>query len=484
MNLAEVFSHHARNRPRHPAIVAGETIVTYRQLDAAVRHMAAKLAGAGVAPGDIVGLCLGDSAGHLILHYAVARMGAVILPMDHRWAEAEKRAVAIGFGAAIVVVEPGAGGLDGVATAVCDDAWTNTPAAAGPGVPVHGDGAAPLLLSLSSGTTGRPKGPLISHRQMYARFVNQWVNLSFNAADRYLSATPLYFGGGRSFCMSFLFAGATVVLFGPPYGPEELLAEVRRCRPTILFVVPTVLRRLLTLEAPPQGLFADLRMLLSSGSAVHPDERQAIFAKLTPNFYDYYGSTEGGGISLADPADQRRHPEAVGRPGLMIEIEVVDDAHRPLPPGEVGRLRYRGPGVATGLYNAGPEDGDSFVDGWFYPGDLARIDDDGYVFLKGRAREVIIRGGVNVYPAEIERALLAHPAVLEAAVIGLPHEELGEEAAAFVVLRGEASQGDLIAHCREQLAAYKVPRRVIAIAKMPKNPTGKILKTALAERLL
>jgi acyl-CoA synthetase (AMP-forming)/AMP-acid ligase II len=324
---------------------------------------------------------------------------------------------------------------------------------------------------------------MLTHHQFLRRFWTHWINLGLNSHDRYVSATPLYFGGGRTFAMSQLFTGGTVIMFPPPYAPEELVAEIARRRATSVFLVPTLLRRLLELPTDVLAPMRTLRQVLSSGSALHSEERRAIRSRLCPGFFEYYASTEGGGVSLLTPEDQEVYEDSVGRPVFAVDVEIVDEAHHPVPAGTVGRLRYRGPGVATGFHGNPEETARAFHDGWFYPGDLAAVDERGYVFLKGRFKDMIIRAGVNIYPTEIEAILLGHAAVTEAAVVGWPSREFGEEIAAFVTVSGPVGESDLVGLCRRELAPYKVPRRIFVVDELPKNSLGKILKSALGERL-
>jgi len=324
---------------------------------------------------------------------------------------------------------------------------------------------------------------MLTHHQFLRRFWTHWINLGLNSHDRYVSATPLYFGGGRTFAMSQLFTGGTVIMFPPPYAPEELVAEIARRRATSVFLVPTLLRRLLELPSDVLAPMRALRQVLSSGSALHPDERRAIRSRLCPGFFEYYASTEGGGVSLLTPEDQQVYEDSVGRPVFAVDVEIVDEEHRPLPPGSVGRLRYRGPGVATGFHGNPEETARAFHEGWFYPGDLAAVDERGYVFLKGRFKDMIIRAGVNIHPTEIEAILLGHAAVTEAAVVGWPSREFGEEIAAFVTVHRPVSEGELAALCRRELAPYKVPRQIFVVDALPRNSLGKILKGALSKGL-
>lgn len=477
MNLAGALDIHAVARPDHVAIIAGETSIDYAGLARLVTSVTGRLIASGIRRGDVVGVCLKDSPDHLVANYALARMGAVILPMDWRWTEPEKSTVASHFGARLVIALPEQGPIGDIALTTLDA----LPGSVGEGAaerPVEGEDL-PLLLSLSSGTTGRPKGPCVTHGQMLRRFWTHWINLGLNGTDRYVSATPLYFGGGRTFAMSILFSGGTVVLFPPPFDADALAAELERVSATSTFLVPTQLRKLLEAGDERKAAVRKLRLLISSGAPLDPEERNAIAATLNGNFVEYYASTEGGGISLATPETRLRSPSSVGRPVFGVEVQCVSDAHEPLPPGAVGQLRYRGPGVASGYFGEAGGGESPFRDGWFYPGDLASLDEGGHVELRGRRKDVIIRGGVNIYPTEIEQVLRGHEYVAEAAVTGAPSPKLGETVAAFVVVRRPVDADTLRAWCSARLAPYKVPEQFVFLDELPRNSAGKIVKAAL-----
>ncbi|WP_439598662.1 class I adenylate-forming enzyme family protein [Falsiroseomonas sp.] len=476
MNLADALDIHAKARPGHIALIDGALVLTHAEFVARVRRMAAWLQGLGLPGDQPIGLCLRDTAQHVVALYAVARAGLPILPMDVRWTAEEQRNVADHFGASLVLQEPDASPLPGLR---CD-----TPQEVdATGAEFASDPEAPFVLSLSSGTTGRPKGPLIAHKHFLARFRTHWINLGLNGRDRFVCATPLYFGGGRTFAMSVLFAGGTLILKPPPCTPEELVACVAQHGATSLFLVPTQFRRLLALDDAALAPLHNLNLLFSSGAPLSAEERRAIRDRLCPRFFEYYASTEGGGVSLLTPEDLATHGDTVGRPVFGVEVEVVDDADRPLPPGETGLLRYRGPACATGYYRDPEASAEAFRHGWFYPGDLASLDSEGFVTLRGRQKDMIIRAGINIHPADIEAALTAHPAVAEAAVLAWPSPEFGEEIAAFVRLATPVEPEALLAFARARLPRPKWPREVFVLDDLPRNSAGKVLKRDLAQRL-
>lgn len=481
-SVVDGIFHNARRRPSHPAIIDGNRALSYAGLAAEVVKTAAHLLSLGVRPGDIVGVGLRDDADHVVTLFAVAFTGAVILPMDVRWTAEEKQRIALYFGARLVLL-PQAEALSGCAVAIIDTHWRHAVAGNDGDASVVRGRDQPLLISLSSGTTGTPKGPLVTHGHTLSRLYIYAVSLTFNDGDRFLAATPLYFGGARYMTMAYLFMGATVVIFPPPYDSDALARAVNDNAITALFLVPTLLRRLLELPNAAPPLFPGVRLMISSGASLYPAERRKIMSELCPRFYNFYSSSEGGGISLLRPEHPDEASMSVGTAVFGAEVQIVDAQHRQVPPGEIGMIRYRGGAVADGYYRNPEESKTAFRDGWYYPGDLGKLDAKGFLYITGRAKDMIIRGGVNIYPAEIEQTLAVHPAVAEAAVVGWPSHGRGEEVAAFVVCRRKVGEAELILHCRGALAPYKIPKRIFVVDELPKSGLGKVLKADLVERL-
>jgi len=477
LTIPQQLRKHARNRPGKIALIDRDREFTFATLDRMVDGAAHAMAGAGIAFGMLVGVALKDRAEHLVALLALGRIGAIVLPLDPRWNVAEIDDVARNFGAALVLCEET---HERSNWRRFDDGWC------APSDRPYDDSAVsletPMILSLSSGTTGMPKGPLATHGKFIARFQLYWIDLALNARDRFVTATPLYYGGGRGFALAMIYAGGTAVLFCPPYKPRELVDYVAQVGGTAMFLVPTLLRRL-SAEPGHELLFPTLRVLISSGAAIHASEQALVRDRLSPHLFQYYSSTEGGGCTLLAPEDFAAHPDSVGQPCFGVKVEVVDEADQPLLAGDVGRLRYRSAASADSYYRS--DDTAAFRDGWFYPGDLGAFDGEGFLKLLGRAKDMIIRGGVNIYPGDIEATITAVPGVAEAAVVGLPSPDLGEEVVAIVVRRegGDVSAEALRAACAERLAPYKVPSRFVFVDDLPRSGIGKVNKRELIEIL-
>lgn len=484
MNIADLIRHHARRRPAHPAIVSRDRTWDYLTFDAAVDTAALRLLDRGIGKGDVVGVAAGDTPEHLAFLFGIARLGAVILPMDKRWTEGEKQRVAQHFGARLVLIDEGAAPLGHCDCEAVESPLRIDPSAFGR-LPISpSDADLGLVLSLSSGTTGRPKGPLITHGNMYHRFLIYTISLTMSEHDRFACASPLYFSGSRGFTLCQLFFGGTVVLLPPPVPAAELIREINDFGCTSAFIVPTIIRRLIDASTVRGHCLPRLRLLISTGAALFPEDRALALERITPNIINFYGSAEGGGISALTSAHPPDKARTAGSIVWGTEVRVVDGDFRDVPRGESGRICYRSGGSATEFYRDPEASLLAFRDGWYLPGDAGFIDAEGFVTITGREKDMIIRGGVNIYPNEIESVLLGHEHVAEAAVVGAPSVELGEEIVAFVTMRGPVPAEALRALCASQLAAYKVPRDVRVLTEMPRTNVGKIDKQRLRASLL
>jgi acyl-CoA synthetase (AMP-forming)/AMP-acid ligase II len=483
MNLAEAIALHARARPADAALVDGQRTLRYGELDRLARQGAAQLRSLGVGAGDAVAICLGDNADHVIAFLAAARLGAVSVPIDWRAPPAERARIATALGTKLALVEPGSPDVGGVPSVAVDARWYAEAERRDAAQAFPADADAPLMIGLTSGTTGAVKGMLVTHRQMHAR------TIPFDAIlppgpHRYLSASPLAFSAGRGYCLTHLIRGHTVVLHPPLFTADEYVEVAARVRATVGFVVPTILRALMALPPPASGpLLPGLQALLCAGAPTHPEEKRAALRQLTGHFHEVYGTVGTGPITVLAPSDIADRAESAGRPHPIWQLEIVDEDDRLQARGTPGRLRVRGPGAAARLEAGSAAAGEAVRDGWYYTGDIAALDEAGYLHLKGRASDLILRGGSNIYPDEVEAVLVEHAAVADAAVLGRPSPQLGEEVVAVVVTRSPVTADELIAHCRRRLTAYKVPAEIVFAAALPRTSFGKPDRKRLASTI-
>jgi acyl-CoA synthetase (AMP-forming)/AMP-acid ligase II len=482
-NVSATLQSNALRRPDRPALIQADEVVSWANLEWRVQHAAGALLDHGVRQGNIVAVSMADTIDQVVIIFALMRLGAVMLPLDVRWAQPESLRVANFFKASMLIVD-NANGRDNNIPTVCIDAkWRESLSKAQAVRTWDTSPEDPLLLSLSSGTTGIPKGPMVSHGLYMQRMFYETVTNGTSQADTNMLATPLYFGAGRNVTLMNLVVGATVVLHPPPYQITDLVQQINERNVTSILVVPTIIRRMLALPFDGKPLLPKLRIMMSSAATLHKDEFEAARQRVTPNLANLYATTEAGVVTQLEPNDSAGKAGSVGRPAYLVDVQIADDMHRILAAGEVGRIRYRSLAVPDGFYQNAEETAKAFHDGWYYPGDLAKLDEDGYLYLVGRGKDIITRGGINIHPADIESVLTAHASVVDASVVGWPGGEMGEEVAAFVVVKQDVREAQLIEHCREKLASYKVPKRVFFLDKMPRNEGGKLLKAKLAELL-
>lgn len=478
-NLVRLLLQQARTRPGTLALVDGDRAWTFAELDAVVARFAAALSAEGLVPGDRIGVCLRDTADHLVARLAAARAGITVVPMDWRTPPAERARAAADFRVAAVLTEPGAV-LEQTRCIALDGDWTAR-VASSPALPPVDDADLPLVLSLSSGTTGAPKAAVVTHANFAARIANNVAAWGPLEGHRYLSASPLYFSGGSHFCLTTLLQGGTVFLYPPMFGTEEYVAQVAAVGATMAFLVPTVLRWLLAQPETGQLLLPSLRVLIASAAPLTAEEKRAIARRVSPNLCEIYASAAGGQISALLPADIAERAGSVGRPVGDVEVHVVDDQSQRLPADEVGRVRVRGPGVAQSWFETGngTARAERITDGWNFTGDLGSFDRDGYLWLHGRADDVILRGGANIYPEVVEAALRRHPAVADAAVVGRPVAGDDPQVLAFVKLRAPAELPELLAHCRGVLPAWMLPAGIRIVEALPRTTSGKVRRRDL-----
>jgi acyl-CoA synthetase (AMP-forming)/AMP-acid ligase II len=334
----------------------------------------------------------------------------------------------------------------------------------------------------TSGTTGEPKGAMATHRARMLWVLNATIQYGLNEADVYLGTMPQVHSAGLTFTLMHLYAGAAVRIM-PHFDAARFLGIVERERITSALTVPTMLTMIVeAIDAAraPRSL-ASLARLVTCGSPLPIATKRRVIEKITPQLYDYYGSTESNSMTVLRPSDQLRKPGSVGQAFRNVELMIADANGNACTANGVGEVWCANPSIFT-QYRDRPEDtARAFAGRWYRTGDLGYLDDDGFLHLVGRNSEVLKSGGINVYPAEIERVLMLHPSILDAAVVGVPDDKWGQAVKAFVVVR-DGAPIDLVAvqkHCERYLADYKKPRNVEFVAALPKNAGGKTMKNAL-----
>ncbi|HVH32004.1 MAG TPA: long-chain fatty acid--CoA ligase, partial [bacterium] len=344
----------------------------------------------------------------------------------------------------------------------------------------------PAVLLYTGGTTGIPKGAVLSHRNLVCNILQSraWFPQLQPGRDVVLGILPFFHSYGMTSVMNLAVASGLTTVLIPRFQIDALLQAIAKYRPQLLPGVPTIYAAIIS---HPQVTRYDLRSIRAcvSGAAPLPREIQTRFETLTGGrLVEGYGQTEASPVTHANPLEGTRKTGSIGVPFPDTDARIVDDTgERVLPSGDVGELTIRGPQVMQGYWHQPEETAQALRGGWLFTGDMAKMDEDGFFYIVDRKKDLIISGGLNVYPREVDEVLYAHPAVLEAAVVGMPDPYKGEVVKAFVVLRDghRATADDLIAHCKRQLAPHKVPRSVEFRRELPKSMVGKILRRALVE---
>ena len=486
-NLAEILATTVGEHGDRVAIELDDIKLNYAVVDQAAARAAGLLRAAGVGPGDRVGIMLPNVPYFPFLFFGAMRLGAVVVPMNPllkerevafhlgdsgaktivAWHQFEEAATtgASDAGAQTVVVEPGRfeerlGAAEPVAE-IADRADDDI-----------------ALILYTSGTTGTPKGAELTHGNLRSA-AEIAVNLvDADQDDVTFGALPLFhvFGLTSGLNSSVRAAGTLTLL--PRFEPGKALEIVQRDGVTTLLGVPTMYAAMLHHEGAESYDTSGLDLCVSGGAAMPVEILRSFEERFDCKILEGYGLSETCGIASFNRPDRERKAGSIGIPVPGVDMKVVDDDGNEVAQGEVGEIIIRGPVVMKGYWNRPDATADTLSDGWMRTGDMARVDEDGYFFVVDRKKEMIIRGGFNVYPRELEEVLYEHPAVREAAVVGLPHDSLGEEVGAAVALKaGESVEPDeLRAYMKERVAAYKYPRVVWIVDELPKGPTGKILK--------
>jgi long-chain acyl-CoA synthetase len=501
-NLATILTETALATPDAPVHLFGGTVTTYRELDEQSGRFAAGLREAGLKPGDVMGLQLPNLPHFLIAYFGALKAGMVVLPLNPLLMAPEieyhlgdsSAALLIGFegmhaeaskacerlGIPLYLVSMGGGPLPEDARAVSQ----LLSASDGDVVPRSPEDTAVLIYT--SGTTGKPKGAELTHFQLYMNCTIAGQLFGARNDDVTLAVLPFFhvFGLSSVINVSVRYGGCLSIV--PRFQPADVLDVLERDRCTVIGGVPTMLHALAQQDIAGRDLSA-LRVAVSGGASLPADIMRTFEGMYGIEVLEGYGMSETASTcSFNRPGDRR--VLSIGKPVWGVTMRVADTSDRPLPPGRenVGEILIRGHNVMKGYLGRPEATAETLRGGWLHSGDLGYVDSDGFFFIVDRAKDLVIRGGYNVYPREIEEVLYAHPLIAEAAVIGKPDERLGEEVVAVVALRPGCELGaeDVIAYCRERLAAYKYPREIRFVGELPKGPSGKILKSALRDGVL
>ena len=487
MNLASILTESAARAGGDVAVKLDDLELTYSELEGASAHIAGLLGEHGVSKGDRVGIMLPNVPHFPVCYYGVLRAGAVVVPMNvllksrevefylrdpearllfawHEFAQ-EAQAGARDAGAECVLVKPGefektvgeAEPVDDMTDADEDDA---------------------AVILYTSGTTGTPKGAELTHANLLRNAEIARSLFEIGETPVTLGALPLFHSFGQTCSMNATIAAGGTLTLIPRFEPGKALEIIERDGVNIFQGVPTMYGAMLHDRGRSKRDTSTLKLCVSGGSAMPVELMQSFEDAFGCKILEGYGLSETSPVASFNHPDRERKPGSIGTPVEGVEMRVVDEDGNEVPQGEVGEIVIRGHNVMKGYWNRRDATEETIRDGWFHSGDMAKVDEDGYFFIVDRKKDLIIRGGYNVYPREIEEVLYEHPAVREAAVVGIPHDEYGEEVAAVVALKEgqNAEAEELRDYAKERVAAYKYPRRVWFVDDLPKGPTGKILK--------
>ncbi|WP_063008199.1 long-chain-fatty-acid--CoA ligase [Nocardia kruczakiae] len=490
LSLASILAEPARRRPDHIALVEGDRRLTFAELWRAAREQAGALIERGIRPGDRVALMCPNTAEFPRAYYAILAAGATVVPVHLLLTADEAEFVLRDSGATLLICHPQVESVGaeaarrvGIACLRPEDLVGDAIALFVPRSPLD-----TAVVFYTSGTTGRPKGAELSHLNMVmCATVNAFDANNVRAEDIALGALPLFHVFGQTVAMNSNWrVGATVVLMPRFTAPEAIRLMVAE-RVSIFNGVPTMYHGLIEAAADADELPA-LRLCISGGAALPLPVLERFEEVFDAQILEGYGLSETSPTAAVNQPVFGPRPGTVGHPVWGVDVEIADpgvsDRIELLPAGSVGEVVVRGHNVFSG-YTGNPEaSARAVVDGWFRTGDLGVRDEQGYLRIVDRIKEMIIRGGFNVYPTEVEEALLRHPKIAQVAVIGVPDENYGEEIVAVVVPAGELSAEEVIAYGREHVARYKYPRRVEFVTELPLGPTHKVLKRELKQRFM
>ena len=509
--LDQIARRNAQRFPDKPALLMGDRCCTWKQLDQRVDRIAGALLARGLKPGAMVAVLLANCPEFIELYFGIARAGLIATPVNYRLTANELTQILSHAHPALLVVGAGFAerakelestlpalrrrwvvGHSDVSLADAED--YEQVLAQAPDTPVVSPASEndTFAIFFTSGTTGLPKGAMVSHLNLETNAYNQFVADGSLRDDVNLIGTPLYHMGAVFMAVTYMMLGCTQVIL-EYFDPAGWLDALQKRKASVALLVPTMINAVLNHGKLADYDLSSLRLIFYGGGPMPPAVLRRALERMRCGFTQGYGLTETLEATFLVTSDhvldgspqQEKRLASAGREAVSAEIRIVDTSGKDLAPNEVGEILVRSRSVISGYWNMPEETAATIRAGWFHTGDLGYLDEERYLFLVDRLKDMVISGGVNIYTKEVESVLYNHPAVLEAAVIGLPDEAWGEIVVAIVVLRPglQATADELVEHCRTSLASYKKPREVHFLDELPKNPSGKILKRELRLRL-
>lgn len=504
MNLSTRFTQTATEVAEKDAYIFMDKATTYRELDAHITRFAAGLQQLGLQKGDHIALLLGNTPHYIIALYGAFRAGITAIPINPIYTADEISYIlndgdvklVVALDKVVPVIEKLAADVNVAQYIICetseDTSWAQSSIAAQfipfthfmhqahplSDVSVLGEDVAIILYT--SGTTGKPKGVMLTHDNLYANARDVGHYLGITREDRVVTTLPMF----HVFCLTVamnapLIQGGTLLIM-PQFSPAEVTRVIKQYEATMFAGVPTMFNFLYQYPGATKEDMQSVRLWISGGSSLPVALLHDFEAKYDVKIREGYGLSEASPVTCFNPIDRPNKAGSIGLDIVNVKNRIVDPDGNDVPVGQVGELIVQGPNVMKGYYKMPEATAATLKDGWLYTGDLARQDEEGYFYIVDRKKEVIIVGGYNVYPREVEEVLYNHPGIAEAAAVGVPDPEQGEVVVSYIVKADDTlSEEDVIAYCREHLAKYKVPRRVAFLADLPKNTTGKILRREL-----
>ncbi|KKM12507.1 hypothetical protein SY88_02930 [Clostridiales bacterium PH28_bin88] len=506
--LGQIWVRNATLYPNKHAFVYGDRKITFSELNRRANRLCNAMSERGIRKGDRVAILSKNNPEYWEVYGLAEKGGIILVPLNWRLAAKEIKYLLVDSGARAVIVSKEYAGLinslrpdlAAVEEYICIEGGVpgmedyETVLAEGspeePEVGVTGEDICYIIYS--SGTSGLPKGIVLTHRGQVENAKAQILELRSGVNDIYLAVVPLFHSGGKGVTLAFWYRGCTVVV-AKEFNPREVLETIARERVTATFMVPAMVAFMLNLPDFAKYDVSSLRTLFYAGSPMPLDLLRRAMEAFGHILCQGYGLAESGPLATylskedhlfhGTEAEVKRS-NSCGKPAPGAEVKVVDADGKEVLPGEIGEIIIRSNRLMSGYWKQPDKTAETIRNGWLYTGDMATVDAEGYIYIVDRKNDLIISGGENIYPREIEEVLYTHPAVLEAAVIGVPDEKWGEAIKAFIALKESASatEEEIIDYCKQYIASYKKPRSVEFLPELPKNPSGKVLRNVLRRK--